>query len=172
MFADTAAFCKTIADAAHFYVIICKRSHVAKPFPNVVRSCGGLQAEMEIVRYLRDLNIASGVLQRFWLRHIAEITTADIEPLAARTELGPVSRNTFPAPPGYLFKFQKTHGWCRTIPAAESARSRDIWTRAEFDTKGTWRSSERSSEETVPYWAIGAFAGPPCVRIERLTRRT
>src|SRR4029077_7933312 len=61
------------------------------------------------------------------------------------------------------------HGWCRTIPAAESTRVREV-----SDEVGILTPSELSgllnvaSEETLPYWAIGAFAGLRASEIERL----
>ena len=164
-------FGKTIADAAHFYVDHLqemKRSQTVSHVVNELQSA--CKADGKSVRYLRDLKYRFGrFAEDFGPRHIAEITTADIDRWLRELNLGPVSRNTFRRRLVTLFKFAKTRGWCRTIPAAESARVREV-----ADEVGILTPEELkgllsvASEETLPYWAIGAFAGLRASEIERL----
>jgi integrase len=68
-----------------------------------------------------------------------------------------------------LFKFAKTNGWCRTVPAAESARVREVSDEIGILTPGELCNLLKvASEETIPYWTIGAFAGLRASEIERL----
>src|SRR5438874_8248537 len=100
---------------------------------------------------------------------MAEITSADMGHWLRDLNLGRVSRSTFRRRLVTLFKFAKIHGWCRTIPAAESTRVREV-----SDEVGILTPSELSgllnvaSEDTIPYWAIGAFTGLRASEIERL----
>jgi integrase len=164
-------FGKTIADATHFYVNHLQeitRSQTVSHAVNELRAA--CKADGKSVRYLRDLKYRLGRFSdEFGSRHIAEITTADIDRWLRELNLGPVSRNTFRRRLVTLFKFAKIHGWCRTIPAAESTRVREV-----SDEVGILTPKELegllavASQDTVPYWAIGAFAGLRASEIERL----
>jgi integrase len=164
-------FRKTIGDATHFYVDHLQQITRSQTVSHVVSELqAACKADGKSVRYLRDLKYRLGRFAKdFGSRHIAEITTADIDRWLRELNLGPVSRNTFRRRLVTLFKFAKTHGWCRTIPAAESTRVREV-----SDEVGILTPSELSgllnvaSEETIPYWAIGAFAGLRAAEIERL----
>jgi integrase len=162
---------QTIADATRFYIdhlnAIARSqavSHAVKEFQAACRADG------KSVRYLRDLKYRLGrFADDFGSSHIAEITTTDIDEWLRQLNLGPVSRNTFRRRLVTLFKFAKTRGWCRTIPAAETARVREV-----SEEVGILTPSELSgllkvaSTDTIPYWTIGAFAGLRATEIERL----
>jgi integrase len=164
-------FGKTITDATRFYVDhleqITRSQTVAHAVSELRAAC---KADGKSVRYLRDLKYRLGrFADDFGTRVIAEITTADIDEWLRELNLGPVSRNTFRRRLVTLFKFAKTRGWCRTIPAAESTRVREV-----SDEVGILTPKELegllavASQDTVPYWAIGAFAGLRASEIERL----
>jgi integrase len=164
-------FGKTITDATNFYVDHLQeitRSQTVSHAVNELQSA--CKADSKSVRYLRDLKYRLGrFAEDFGSRHIAEVTTADIDDWLRQLSLGPVSRNTFRRRLVTLFKFAKTRGWCRSIPAAESTRVREIADEvgilAPKDLKGLL---DVASEDTLPYWAIGAFAGLRACEIERL----
>jgi integrase len=164
-------FGKTIADATRFYVDhlteITRSQTVSRVVSEFQAAC---KADGKGVRYLRDLKYRLGRFAAdFASRHIAEITTADIDQWLRDLNLGPVSRNTFRRRLVTLFKFAKIHGWCRTIPAAESTRVREISDEVGILTPGELRGLlDVASEETIPYWTIGAFAGLRASEIERL----
>jgi len=164
-------FGKTIADATYFYVDHLNEIARSQTVSHVVQELqAGAKADGASVRYLRDLKYRLGrFVQDFGSRHIAEITTADIDAWLRQLNLGPVSRNTFRRRLVTLFKFAKNRGWCRTVPATESARVREV-----SDEVGILTPKELevllavASAETLPYWAIGAFAGLRASEIERL----
>jgi integrase len=162
---------KTIADATRFYIdhlnAIARSQTVSHAVKEFQAAC---KADGKSVRYLRDLKYRLGrFADDFGSRHIAEITTTDIDEWLRQLNLGPVSRNTFRRRLVTLFKFAKTRGWCRTIPAADTARVREV-----SEEVGILTPSELSgllkvaSTDTIPYWTIGAFAGLRATEIERL----
>ena len=164
-------FGKTISDATRFYADhlndITRSQTVSYAVSALQAAC---KADGKSVRYLRDLKYRLGRFEKdFGSRHVAEITTSDIDQWLRQLSLVSVSRNSFRRRLVTLFKFAKTSGWCRTIPAAESARVREV-----SDEIGILTPSELSgllkvaSEETIPYWTIGAFAGLRASEIERL----
>lgn len=168
-------FGKSIADAVRFYADYLTEIERSQPVAHAVKEMIAANTDdKKSVRYLRDLKYRLGrFAEDFGDRSIAEITTAEIDQWLRDLGLGPVSRNTFRRRLFTLFKFAKTRGWCRTIPAAESARVRE----GSDEDIGIFTPDEIAgllsvaSEETVPYLAIGAFAGLRASEIERLEWR-
>jgi len=164
-------FSKTIADATRFYVDHLKEISRSQTVSHAITQLrAARKADGNSVRYLRDLKYRLGRFEEdFGSRHIAEITTTDIDQWLRQLGLGSVSRNTFRRRLVTLFKFAKTNGWCRTVPAAESARVREVSDEIGILTPGELSGLLKvASEETVPYWTIGAFAGLRASEIERL----
>jgi integrase len=164
-------FGQTIADATRFYIdhltAIARSRTVAHAVKEFQSAC---KADGDSVRYLRDLKYRLGRFSEdFGSRHVAEITTTDIDEWLRQLNLGPVSRNTFRRRLVTLFKFAKTRGWCRTIPAADTARVREVSEEVGILTPKELSGLLRvSSTDTIPYWTIGAFAGLRAAEIERL----
>ena len=165
------AFGKTISDATRFYVDHLNEMTRSQTVTHAVSELqSACKADGKSVRYLRDLKYRLGrFAEDFGPRHIATITTAEIDAWLRELNLGPVSRNTFRRRLVTLFKFAKTRGWCRSIPAAESTRVREV-----ADEVGILTPKELTgllsvaAEETIPYWAIGAFAGLRASELEKL----
>jgi len=164
-------FGKTISDATRFYADhlndITRSQTVSHAVSALQAAC---KADGKSVRYLRDLKYRLGRFEKdFGSRHVAEITTSDIDQWLRQLGLGSVSRNSFRRRLVKLFKFAKTSGWCRTVPAAESARVREVSDEIGILTPGELSGLlQVASEETIPYWTIGAFAGLRASEIERL----
>jgi integrase len=164
-------FSKTIADATRFYVDHLKEISCSQTVSHAITQLrAARKADGNSVRYLRDLKYRLGRFDEdFGSRHIAEITTTDIDQWLRQLGLGSVSRNTFRRRLVTLFKFAKTNGWCRTVPAAESARVREVSDEIGILTPGELSGLLKvASKETIPYWTIGAFAGLRASEIERL----
>jgi integrase len=165
------AFGKTLTDATRFYIEHLTEINRSQTVAHAVKALqDARKADGSSVRYLRDLKYRLGQFEEsFGARHIATITTAEIDDWLRNLGLGTVSRNTFRRRLVTLFKFAKTHGWCRTIPPAESARVTEV-----SDEVGILTPDELAgllnvaSEDMVPYWTIGAFAGLRAAEIERL----
>lgn len=164
-------FGKSIGDATHFYLDhlqeIARSQTVSHAVVELQAAC---KADGKSVRYLRDLKYRLGRFAKdFSERHIATVTTAELDTWLRQLNLGPVSRNTFRRRLVTLFKFAKTRGWCRTIPAAESTRVREVSDEVGILTPAELRGLlDVASEDTIPYWTIGAFAGLRAAEIERL----
>jgi len=164
-------FGKTIADATQFYVDHLTEINSSQTVSHAVKALqAACKADGKSVRYLRDLKYRFGRFEQdFGSRQIAGITTTDIDQWLRQLGLGTVSRNTFRRRLVTLFKFAKTSGWCRTVPAAESARVREV-----SDEVGILTPEELigllsvAADEMIPYWTIGAFAGLRASEIERL----
>jgi integrase len=162
----------TIVDATRFYVDHLKEISRSQTVSYAIKQLqAACKADGKSVSYLRDLKYRLGRFEEeFGLRHIAEITTTEIDQWLRQLGLGPVSRNTFRRRLVTLFKFAKTNGWCRSVPAAESVRVREISDEevgilTPVELKGLLSVA---SAETIPYWTIGAFAGLRASEIEQL----
>ena len=163
-----AAFGQTIMDAGQFYLDYLKAISASQSVKCVIVALrAGRKADRRSVRYLRDLKYRLGKFEDFGERQIADITTVEIENWLRALNLGPVSRNTFRRRLVTLFEFAKDRGWCRSNPVLPTARVQEI-----SDHIGVLKPSEvagllaAASTETLPYWAIGAFAGLRASEIE------
>lgn len=164
-------FSKTLADATQFYINHLKDISSSQTVSHAIAQLrAARKADGSSVRYLRDLKYRLGRFEAdFGARHIAEITTTDIDQWLRQLGLGPVSRNTFRRRLVTLFKFAKTSGWCRTVPAAESTRVREVADEVGILTPGELSGLLNvASLETIPYWTIGFFGGLRASEIERL----
>jgi integrase len=162
---------KTIADAAQFYHKHLEATMRSVPLEVATRelienrSAAGASA-----RYCKDLRLR---LARFCAafpgRTLADISTADVDTWLAALNLAPVTRNTFRLRVGTLFAFGMTRRWCAENPVAHTTRAKetdgDI---AILSVEQTAQLLESASAETLPFWAIGAFAGLRRAEIERL----
>jgi len=128
MFADTAAFWQDNRDAAHFYVNHLQEITRSQNRSHVVSELrAACKADGKSVRYLRDLKYRLGrFAEDFGSRHIAEITTADIDRWLRELNLGPVSRNTFGAAWLLSLSLQKLTAGAEPFPQPESARVENI----------------------------------------------
>ena len=121
-------------------------------------------------RYLKDLRLRLARFRAaFPERTLADISTADIDTWLASLNLAPVTRNTFRLRLGTLFAFGMTRRWCAENPVAHSTRAKETDGDIEIlSVAQTAQLLEAASEETLPFWAIGAFAGLRRAEIERL----
>jgi integrase len=100
---------------------------------------------------------------------MAEISAGEIDTWLRDLSLGPLSRNTFWLRLSVLFDFARKRRWCVSNPLAEVQKAKwigaepGILTPEEFE-----RLLESASPETLPYWAIGGFAGLRSAGLERL----
>ena len=122
------------------------------------------------VRYNKDLrNRLSRFVESFGTRKIAELSASDIDSWLHNLGLGPLSRNTFWLRVNVLFEFARRRRWCVSNPLGEVQKAK--WTGAEPGTLSPEqfaRLLKRASPETLPYWAIGGFAGLRSAELERL----
>ncbi len=122
------------------------------------------------VRYRGDLRVRlARFAQTFGDSMIAAVTAKQISDWLRELKVGAVTRNSYRRRLAALFSFARRNGYVTTnpLPDVERASEREceiaILTVAE-----TARLLECASADTLPYWAIGAFAGLRPAEIERL----
>ena len=164
-------FDKTLRDATSFYVAYLTTISRSRKTAEVISELLNARSGDDLSgRYLADLRVRlarfAGI---FGQRVIATITPAEIDDWLRSLGVGTVTRNTFRRRLIVLFSFAKVRGYLSETPMDHVGRVREhpgeigILTVAE-----TERLLKCATFETLPYWAIGAFAGLRRVEIERL----
>jgi integrase len=159
-----APYGKSVIDAAEFYVERYEPIKNSRPVDDAIADfLHALRTDGLSARYQAD---CKNRLARFqisfgdWLRGLKDESD---RPLAALT------RNTFWLRLSAFFNFAREQGWCSESPLLTSHKAKvrlseiGILTPSEFA-----RLLENASAETLPYWAIGGFAGLRTAELERL----
>jgi len=158
-----APFGKTIDDAVVYYLDHLRTERGTIPVRQAIdellasRKAAGLS-----VIYLRDLKYRLGrFVKSFQDRNVASVRTREVAEFLQSLGVGPVTRNTFRRDVRTLFSFCVEHGYCTENPAASKATlAKERRQEVEVLTIEQARKLlEMSSRETLPYWAIGLFAG-------------
>jgi integrase len=165
------AFNKTLRDATNFYVVHLRTISGSRKTSEVVsellkaRAGDGLSA-----RYLADLRVRLARFNDvFGEKMIAAITPSEIDTWLRSLDLSSVTRNTFRRRLAVLFSFAARRGYLAVNPIDNVDRAKEYSGEIEILTvTETTRLLECASFETLPYWAIGAFAGLRRAEIERL----
>ena len=162
---------KTIKDAVDYYI---------KHLEATTRSVLLQQAKEELIAnrkssgaskvYCEDLHMRlRRFIKSFPDRTVASIATRDIDDWLVDLKLSPVTRNTFRRDLRTLFSFCVTRKYCPENPATESSRAKEV--DGEIGILSVDELSgvlKKASKDTLPYWAIGAFAGLRRAEIMRL----
>ena len=162
---------KTLRDATNFYVAHLRTVNSSRRTSDVIpellkaRTGDGLSA-----RYLADLRVRLARFANvFGERMIATIAPAEIDGWLRSLGVGSVTRNTFRRRLAVLFNFAKRRSYLSENPINHVERAKECPGETEILTVAeTERLLESASSETLPYWAIGAFAGLRRAEIERL----
>jgi integrase len=166
-----AQYKKTISDAAQFYLKHLEATAQSVPLEVATRELvENRRAAGASARYCKDLRLRlARFCNDFHGRTLAEISTAEVDTWLAALNLAPVTRNTFRLRLGTLFAFGMTRRWCTENPVAHTTRAKetdgDI---VILSVAQTAQLLELASAETLPFWAIGAFAGLRRAELERL----
>ena len=164
-------FGKTVLDAAKFYAQHLQTISRSQNVTEVVSEFLDTRADDELsADYLSDLKIKFRMFAHtFGERMIADIEPKEISAWLRGLGVGAVSRNTVRSRLASLFSFAKRQGYAPKNPMADVERAKErggeigILTVAE-----TARLMENADVATLPFWAIGAFAGLRSAEIERL----
>ena len=164
-------FNKTLRDATNFYIAHLRTVSRSRKTCEVIselltaRTCDALSK-----RYLADLRVRlERFAHSFGERIISTVAPGEIDKWLRSLGVGSVTRNTFRRRLAVLFNFAKRRGLLSVSPIDQVDRVKEypgeigILTVAE-----TTRLLECASFETLPYWAIGAFAGLRRAEIQRL----
>jgi integrase len=122
------------------------------------------------VRYCKDLRNRLGrFVASFGERKIAELSVEEIDSWLRHLGVGALTRNTFAQRLSVLFSFALTRHWCTENLVAEIEKAKWIGPEPGILTPEQFaRLLEAASPQTLPYWAIGGFAGLRSAELERL----
>ncbi len=120
--------------------------------------------------YRKDLKIKFNAFSsKFGEQMIASITAKEIADWIRSLNVGAVSRNTFRSRLATLFGFAKRRGYAPENPVLNVERAKERDGEVEILTVDQLvRLLDVASNDTLPFFAIGAFAGLRTAEIERL----
>jgi integrase len=166
-----APYGKTIRDAVEHYLAHLKSVAGSKPVREVVAALiQSKQADGASSRYLGDLHARlSRFAVTFGERMIAGISTAEIDGWLRNLGVSGLTRNSYRLRLSILFSFAESNHWLVQSPIEKVTKAKvqsapcGILTPAQISAL-----LHAATLETLPYWAIGAFAGLRSAEIERL----
>ena len=104
----------------------------------------------------------------FGERAIAGITTGELDKWLRGLGLQPATRNSIRLRLGVLFSYAIGEGWCHENPVRKVKKVKASSTPEILSPEEFAKLLETASEETLPYWLVGGFAGLRRAEIERL----
>ncbi len=118
-------------------------------------------------RYLKDLRVRlNRFSQSFGERTVASISAGEINEWLRAFK--PFNRNTFRLRLSALFSYAVERKWCQKNPVAEVKKVKANTPIGILTPEQFAKVLEAASEETLPYWLLGGFAGLRRAEIERL----
>jgi integrase len=162
----------TLRDAAKFYAAHLKAVTGSRKVKEVVADLlAARAADGMSPRYLGDLRVRLGrFVLSFGEEMIAGISASRIDEWLRGLGVGAVTRNTFRRRLAVLFSFAKRRGYATENPITDVERAKERETEVQIlSVSQVARLLESASSDTLPFWAIGAFAGLRRAEIERLT---
>jgi integrase len=164
-------FGKTISDAVGFYLNHLEATKRSVPLHTAMKELiENRRSSGASKRYCYDLGLRIGrFCAAFPDRTVAEITTAEVDDWLSGLRLAPVTRNTFRRDLRTLFSFAATRRYCTENPVVQTTKAKEVDGDVQILTVGqTAKLLECAETETLPFWAIGAFAGLRRSEIERI----
>jgi len=164
-------FGKTLRDAVKYYTGHLSAISSSKTVRVVIAELlAAREADGVSDRYLDDLRQR---LARFETAYgdtmIASLSAKQISDWLRALGLAPLTRNTFRLRLAALFSFARRSGYVKDSPLGDVEKAKECAGEIEILTVAqTARLLESASAVTLPYWAIGAFAGLRVAEIERL----
>ncbi len=166
-----APFGKNIRDAVAFYLAHLKAVAGSKPVADVVTALlAAKAADGASTRYLGDLRARlNRFAATFGERMIASITGKEIDGWLRSLDAGGVTRNSYRRRVSTLFAFALSNEWLTHSPIEAVNKARENPGETGILTpEQLAKLLEVASAETLPYWAIGAFAGLRAAELARL----
>jgi integrase len=164
-------FGKTISDAVDFYLKHLEATARSVPLNEAMRELvRNRKSNGASRRYCYDIELR---IQRFCddfpSKNVAEITTRDVDNWLGGLELAPVTRNTFRRDLRTFFSFAKTRRYCVENPVVGTSKAQEVGGDIKIlSVEQVTSLLESASEKTLPFWALGAFAGLRPAELERL----
>jgi integrase len=121
-------------------------------------------------RYLGDLRARlARFRESFGDRKLADITAGEIDSWLRNLQLSPLTRNTFRLRLSVLFEYARERGWAAANPINDVRKVKTGDSLPEIlPPQEVARLLEAASDQTLPYWAVGVFAGLRSAELERL----
>ena len=158
----------SILDAARFYADHLRRQSASEKVSVAVKEFLTAREKDELSqRYLKDLKIRlNRFSQSFGERMLASVSPGQINEWLRAFKA--FHRNTFRAQLSVLFSYAVERGWCLANPVAKVKKVKAIPPIRILTSEQFAKVLESASDETLPYWLIGGFAGLRRAEIERL----
>lgn len=164
-------FGKTLRDAVKFYVAHLSAVSSSRTVRHVVAELvAAREADGVSGRYLSDLRQRLARFEAaFGDTMIASLSAKQISDWLRALNLAPLTRNTFRLRLAALFTFARRSGYVKENPMGDVEKAKERTGEIQIlNVAQVARLLESASVETLPYWAIGAFAGLRVAEIERL----
>jgi len=161
---------KTISDAVEFYV---KHLEATQRSANVSHTLDELIENREgsgaSERYCRDVRLRIGRFAKdFGDRIVSTINTAEIDDWLTGLNLAPVTRNTFRRDLRTFFSFCTTRRYCLDNPVTKTRKAKEVDGEIGIlSVDEIARLLEAADDASLPYFAIGAFAGLRPAELQR-----
>lgn len=164
-------FGKGLRDATDFYLAHLRSIENSRSVKDVVAEFMATKDEDESsARYVGDLRARlNRFSETFGEQVVAALTPKQISDWLRGLGVAPLTRNTFRLRLAALFAFARRSGYLLANPIEHVEKAKVREGEIEILTVDqTARLLENASSETLPYWAIGAFAGLRSAEIQRL----
>jgi integrase len=161
----------SILDLARQYVQRMELGAKSETVSNAVRMFLAARANDNLrPRYLGDLrDRLRRFVESFNDRKLSDITPAEIDTWLRGLCVAPLTRNTFHLRLSVLFEFARQRGWIQANPLADVPKVKVTGSPPGIlSSEQVSRLLELASDETLPIFALGAFAGLRSAEIERL----
>jgi len=161
---------KTISDAVEFYVkhleTTQRSAKVSHALDELIENREGSGASE---RYCRDLRLRIGRFAKdFGDLIVSTINTAEIDDWLTGLNLAPVTRNTFRRDLRTFFSFCTTRRYCLDNPVTKTRKAKEVDGEIGIlSVDETARLLEAADDASLPYFAIGAFAGLRPAELQR-----
>jgi integrase len=162
----------SILELAHEYVRKMEQSAKSETVSNAIAAfMAAKQGDNLRPRYVGDLRAR---LQRFSesfaVRKLANIEPKEIDQWLRELCVGPLTRNTFHQRLSVFFEVARQRGWVSVNPMADVPKAKVTSSvPGILSPEQMARILENANTETLPIFAIGAFAGLRSAEIERLS---
>ncbi|MBV9873656.1 MAG: hypothetical protein JO025_02910, partial [Verrucomicrobia bacterium] len=165
---ELAPFSVSILDAAKFYARHLRQQSASEKVSVAVKEFLAAREKDELSqRYLKDLKIRlNRFSQSFGERMLASVSPGQINEWLRAFKA--FHRNTFRAQLSVLFSYAVERGWCLANPVVKVKKVKAIPPIRILTPEQFAKVLESASDETLPYWLIGGFAGLRRAEIERL----
>lgn len=171
---------KTLRDATEYFLAHLRSAARSVPVARLVKEVQASKAKDGAgKRHLGDLKSRLAVFERdFEGRTVAEITTADLDDWlrgvlgAGGDPVGPVGRNNFRKVVRGAFSYAVARGYCPTNPVTATARAKVAdKPPGILSVTDAGALLTHADAATLPYLAVGLFAGLRRAELERLDWR-